>query len=175
MAVSVDMPMLVERLTALVSDGALRRRMGETGRRRAREDYDWSHIYRRYQALWDELSAIRVREYEGNRAYWDRAPRSAPGHRDPFEVFAGFPTRTLGPRARVERTETGSAEAYVALESDVLFSHWKIAPPIVEALFQRLAAGPATMTELQAVSTLDMALTAEVVGRLAKMNLVRPL
>jgi glycosyltransferase involved in cell wall biosynthesis len=175
MAVSVDMPMLVERLTALVSDGELRRRMGETGRRRARDDYDWAHIYRRYQALWDELTAIRTREYEANRAYWDRAPRSAPGHRDPFEVFAGFPTRTLGPKALVERTERGSAEAYLAFEADTLFSHWKVAPVIVEAIFQRLATGPATMAELQAVSTLDMALTVEVVGRLAKMNLVRPL
>ncbi len=174
MAVSVDAGMLADRLTALVSDPDLRRRLGETGRRRARSDYDWAIIYRRYQELWEELTAIRLRDYAADRSRWDAAPRAAAGHRDPFEAFAGFSTHVLQVDTRVELVGEASAEAYAALEADPLFSHWKVAPPIISGIFIRLAEGPATVGQLQAVSTLSMGLTVEVVARLLKMNLVRP-
>ena len=43
--VSIDRDALVARLTELVADSDLRRRMGAAGGARAREVFDWSHIY----------------------------------------------------------------------------------------------------------------------------------
>ena len=173
MAVSMDGAMLAERLTALASDPDLRRRLGDSGRRRVRADYDWAVIYRRYQELWDELTAIRLREYPSDRARWDAAPRAAPGHRDPFEAFAGFATHVLSADTCVARIGEASAEAYAALEADPLFSHWKVAPSVIGQIFGRLAKGPARIAELREVSGLTPGLAVEVVSRLAKMNLVR--
>lgn len=175
LAVSMDFPMLVDRLTKLIGDADLRRRLGAAGRERARTHYDWAQIYRRYQELWDELTAIRLREHPAKRAYWDAAPRSAPGHRDPFEAFAGFSTHAVGPATRVAPAPGASAAAYYALEGSALFSHWKVGPSVIEPLFARLADGEATVAELQPVAQLGLALTVEVVARLVKMNLVRPL
>jgi glycosyltransferase involved in cell wall biosynthesis len=175
LAVSMDFAMLVDRLTQLIGDPELRNRLGAAGRERARTQYDWAHIYRRYQELWDELTAIRLREYEARREEWDRAPRSAPGHRDPFAAFAGFSTRTLGPDSQVALAPGASAGAYLALEGSALFSHWKIGPQIIEPMFARLAESPATVAELRTVTRLTMSLTVEVVARLVKMNLVRAL
>ena len=175
LAVSMDFAMLVDRLTQLIGDPELRRRLGAAGRERARSQYDWAHIYRRYQDLWDELTAIRAREHEARRDYWDGAPRSAPGHRDPFAAFAGFSTRTLGPKSRVALAPGASASAYFALEVSPLFNHFKVGPTVIEPLFARLAEGQATVAELQAVSKLTAPLTVEIVSRLLKMNLVQAL
>jgi len=172
-AVSLDFAMLTDRLTRLVGDPELRRRLGAAGRERAVTLYDWPLIYRRYQELWDELQAIRARDYAAGRDHWDRAPRSVPGHRDPFEAFAGFSTTTLGPETRLAPTAAMSVERYLELQASPLFTHWKIDPVIVEAVFNRLAAGEATLAEVQAVSTLGMGFAVEVVARFVKMNLVR--
>jgi starch synthase len=90
LAVSVDIPACTEAYTAIANDGALRRRMGEAARARARAEFDWASIVRRYQALWAELAELR-------RA----APREAaptppnPRRADPFWLFAGYPSRLL--------------------------------------------------------------------------------
>lgn len=172
-AVSLDFAMLTDRLTKLVADPELRRRMGAAGRERAVSLYDWAHIYRRYQELWDELTAIRARDYPAQRDYWDRAPRSVPGHRDPFEAFAGFSTMALSPETVVAPTPAMSVDRYFELEGGPMFSHWKVDRVIVTAIFDRLAAGPTSLRDLQTVSTISMAFTVEVVARFVKMNLVR--
>jgi len=172
-AVSMDARMLADRLTRLVGDDELRRRMGAAGRERARTLYDWRHIYRRYQELWDELTAIRAREYPANQAYWNRAPRSAPGHQDPFRTFAGYATGVIGPQTRVEAAPGGSAQRYLLLENHGIFPHWKIGPDLVEMIFDRLAQGPATVAELAEASRTGQTAVIEVTARLAKMNLVR--
>ncbi|ACG76883.1 glycosyl transferase, group 1 [Phenylobacterium zucineum HLK1] len=173
LTVSVDFPQLVDRLGRLIDDPDLRRRMGEAGRERVRSTYDWSHVYRRYQELWDELDAIRTREAAAAPDYWARAPRNAPGQPDPFRVFAGFPTARIGPDTRVALAPGGSADAYLALEGHPVFPHWKVAPDIVRAAFARLAEGEASIAELSVATTLQPSLMVEVVGRFLKMNLVQ--
>ncbi|HTR12133.1 MAG TPA: glycosyltransferase family 4 protein, partial [Roseiarcus sp.] len=79
MTVSVDLDMLAARLISLVAGKELRRKMGEAGRQRARELFDWNVVYRRYQALWAELAEIR-RRAANNEAVQRRlklAPRNA--------------------------------------------------------------------------------------------------
>jgi starch synthase len=46
-----------ERLTRLLEDGALRRKLGEQGRKRAMEEWDWSEVARRVRDLYSELRA----------------------------------------------------------------------------------------------------------------------
>ena len=88
MLVAVDVAAAADRLGRLLGDPLLRRQMGEAGRQRAREVYDWRHIIRRYEALWAELAELRA-------AAPAIAHRAAlpPARLDPFRAFAGYASR----------------------------------------------------------------------------------
>jgi hypothetical protein len=67
--------------------------MGDTGRRRAREVFDWKVIIGQYEALWAKLSEMRqveARNLETLAHPW-------PARMDPFYAFASYPTATLMP------------------------------------------------------------------------------
>jgi starch synthase len=76
----------------LIGDAQLRRQMGEAGRQRAREFYDWTVIYRRYQNLWGELAERRRADPD---LYGAPLPLARPDRPDPFAAFAGYPTTRL--------------------------------------------------------------------------------
>jgi hypothetical protein len=76
-------------MSQLFRSPELRRRMGEAGRQRAREVFDWAAIIPRYEALWGELAAARA------AAAVARPPAAWPARPDPFEAFQAYPTRLL--------------------------------------------------------------------------------
>ncbi|WP_337189101.1 glycosyltransferase family 4 protein [Phenylobacterium sp.] len=87
---AVDVGRTADALTALFGDADLRARMGAAGRARAREVFDWRAVIPQYQALWAELSRRR-------RAAPPMPGLENPYRPDPFRMFAGYPTRALGP------------------------------------------------------------------------------
>lgn len=92
-ATAVDVAAAAEAFAALTADADLRRRMGEAGRRRARQAFDWRVVVRAYQDLWRDLENVRNRE----RAIAPLAPGRPPVplRADPFSMYAGHPTRTI--------------------------------------------------------------------------------
>lgn len=95
--VAVDIEAAAEALHRLVASQELRREMGEAGRNRAREIYDWRAIIPQYESLWKQLGEIR-KEKAGPlnqlRAPW-------PARADPFHAFANYPTGTLTPETQL--------------------------------------------------------------------------
>lgn len=90
--VAVDVEACTQAYARLIESPALRRQMGEAGRARAREAFDWSGIIRRYQTLWDELGERRRADAD----LWP--PRTSlvnPARPDPFATFASYPTHVL--------------------------------------------------------------------------------
>ena len=94
LAAMVDHEALHSALVTLISDSALRARMGASGQRRVRTDFDWSHILDRYAALCGTLAEIR------QKAVRDRM-ETAPNRPDPFALFSSYPTRQLSTRDRI--------------------------------------------------------------------------
>ncbi|MBR7621252.1 glycosyltransferase family 4 protein [Phenylobacterium sp. 20VBR1] len=95
----VDHAAAVAAISALVANPDLRRSMGESAARQARDHFDWSAIIPRYQALWAELAARRL-------AAQPEAPEMArivdnPRRLDPFEMFATYPTSLLTSETRL--------------------------------------------------------------------------
>jgi starch synthase len=90
--VAVDVRATADAFRRLTTDPDLRRRMGEAGRRRARENFDWKVIMAQYGELWAELSARRASA--PIRA--NLSKRRRPSRQDPFTLFAGYPTTTIG-------------------------------------------------------------------------------
>ncbi len=90
LAVVVDPRELRLALNALIEDPLLRRRMGQAGAVRAREQFDWQVVLPQYDTLAQEMAAIRERaDQNAERA------SSWPPREDPFRRFAHFPSATL--------------------------------------------------------------------------------
>jgi hypothetical protein len=97
--------------------------MGEAGRATARQDFDWTLVFARYQELWAELNARR-RSVEGDPdtlAWLMRAPPCAPELQDPFAVFGHYPTRVIAPDTRVTLAPGFSETGFAAINRHPLF------------------------------------------------------
>lgn len=97
---AVDIDAAATAYERLVREPGLRRAMGEAGRRRAREVFDWSVVIAAYQELWAELA--RIRQAPGG----ETAPPAAeapllPQRPDPFSAFRGFPSAALAGGSRL--------------------------------------------------------------------------
>lgn len=95
---AVDIDAATAAFTQLFASRELCRRMGDAGRTRAREVYDWRQIIPRYQALWAELAARRQAAPANSEA-----PRYWPARQDPFALFAAYPTLQVTPNVRLAR------------------------------------------------------------------------
>ena len=133
-------------IKALVASPDLRRRMGEAGRRRVREEFDWRVVAPRYRALTEELGAIRARAGQRARGVY-------PIGGDPFCDFAGFASEVLADELSV-RPIAGDPLAIVAraerIELDMFASGWRGTPVETRAILADLAEGGATVGELLA-------------------------
>ncbi|MCZ4340359.1 glycosyltransferase family 4 protein [Sphingomonadaceae bacterium G21617-S1] len=172
--VSVDMAQLVDRLAALVADPALRRSMGAAGRERVVAEYDWSVIYPRYRALWQELESIRTHESAtAVTAEWlKRAPRAHPAHDDPFRRFASYPSHMITLDTPVRAAPGASRAAYDALTGRLMFGFWKLEAGLAERVIVAAQAGPRPLSDIAREAGLDARLAIEQIARLAKMNLL---
>lgn len=89
---AVDIAECADAFFRLFTSESLRRSMGGSGKKRAREVFDWRHIVRAYQELWHELGERR------RLAEVPRRPAGQPAdplREDPFALFATYPTRQL--------------------------------------------------------------------------------
>jgi glycosyltransferase involved in cell wall biosynthesis len=168
---SVDPRRLDERLTALVENADLRRRQGEAGRERARREFDWTVVYGRYQALWDELGEIRLRSANDPRLNLAQAPRCAPARPDPFAAFGCYPTHQLTPATRVRAAPGAHAATYEAMTAQPMFTHWREASDVIARTLEAAGEGLA-IADLAARLEQPVRLVVERLSRLAKMELV---
>ena len=144
---AVNVGRAAEALTALIGSPDLRRRMGDAGRRRIRDTFDWKVVAPQYVALGQELNAIRARDA--------RPGGSGAGHPvrgDPFRDFRGFATTVLTPDTRL-RLRAGSGvddvrrSASVAL--DQFGSNWRGNQDEAERIVETLADGrPRSVREI---------------------------
>ncbi len=137
---AVDIQAAGDAVARLANDPELRRRLGQAGRRRARERYDGRVIVAAHQALWEELAALR-----------QSLPETAPdltGHPlrpDPFALFAGFPTTRMAADTVLRLAEGADATALRALRHIAVLNPLPTLLPDEEALaavLERLRAGP---------------------------------
>ncbi|MDX2307428.1 MAG: glycosyltransferase [Hyphomicrobium sp.] len=169
--VSVDREELVARLTELVSDEDLRRRLGAAGRERAKSEFDWSHIYARYRALYDELAERRT---SPSAAAFSRAPKSSPAFLDPTITFGHYASAHIA-----ETTEVTAAiprrEGYAELTRHALYGYLPEILPredMVAALVASLVSNPATVAQLAVRLGIETPAVVSAVAILAKMGLV---
>ncbi|MCX5875958.1 MAG: glycosyltransferase family 4 protein [Deltaproteobacteria bacterium] len=91
--VAVDVEATAQAFVRLFASADLRKQMGEAGRKRAREVYDWSVIIPQYESLWDQLTETR----KAQASNLNPSLHPWPARMDPFHAFASYPTKTLTP------------------------------------------------------------------------------
>ena len=171
-SVSVDTEMLVSRLTELVLNQDLRRRLGAAGQERARRTFDWSVVYRQYQQLWANLDARRRAGTREEAAWLARAPRSQAGALGPFDTFAAYPTAQIGSATLVIGAADASMARFHALTKHRMLALWNPQPDLVERILATLEEGPTTVQRLSGRLELAQGIVIEAVARLAKLRLL---
>ena len=89
--ISVDIEETAKAFERLFLSSELRIRMGEDGRKRAKENYDWSVIISKYEDLWKQLNEIRIQ----NASKIHPLKHPWPGRIDPFYAFSSYPTEQI--------------------------------------------------------------------------------
>lgn len=86
--VAIDIDKAAQAFIELIESPEKCKTMGEKGRKRAMEVYDWSVIIPQYEALWRDLETLRL-------AQSDNQPHVWPARLDPFYGFEQYPTQAL--------------------------------------------------------------------------------
>ena len=152
--VAVDVPAAADAFVRLFESPEQRRQMGEAGRQRAREVYDWAAIIPQYESLWAQLG-------EARRAQSSGLPPLAhpwPARMDPFHAFAAYPTHTLTPQTMLALADpaAGAAAASARVAADralAMVDFAKVVLPSaaeIGAVLEAAAAGPRPAGELVA-------------------------
>jgi glycosyltransferase involved in cell wall biosynthesis len=98
-------------LLRLCRNKELRRTMGMAGRKRAVAEFDWSHVIRRYEDMWQEQDQHRQSFFEAKH---QTSLLPSPAAYPPFDVtFRGYPTKWLNDNTTV----VAAADAVVQLSS----------------------------------------------------------
>lgn len=175
--ISVDLGLLVDRLSELIENPELRQTMGSAGKARVRAEFDWVRIYKRYQALYGELAVIRAdaAKSEAMAKRLKEAPASASGRLDPYRLFGHYATATIGPATVVSLRPGASVQAYSAICKHGLYSYlpeYLPAEKAVGTLLAALEAGPLTVEQVAAALKVDAAHVFYAVSILAKFGIV---
>lgn len=149
--VSVQTEAATKAFRHLFSFPELRRRMGDAGRDRVSQHFDWKAILPRYQQLWQELSERRLADSEP-------VPRHPgwPARMDPFTAFEAYPSTVLSHEMPLALVDTDVAAALQRLDALLSFSMVAYAAPILssrqelEELLRSAAQGAMPARELVA-------------------------
>jgi hypothetical protein len=174
--VAVDVDATESAFTKLFASPHLRKQMGEAGRQRAREIYDWSVIIPQYEALWEKLAEIRNEQAQAFKP----SAHPWPARMDPFALFAGYPTSLLTPQtvigvmnadvhALLKRVSDYRQLAMVNFAKEVLPAEAE-----VRAVLNLAASGPRSAVELiQSISTERQPFVFRALVWLVKLGILR--
>ena len=148
---AVDVEAVEAAFRKLLEDPALARRMGEAGRQRATQTFDWSVVMTRYLDLWQRLAELRrhTDDFHGPNPL-----KCSPDRLDPFRLFAGYASRTLTPEARLRLRERPDRVRFESVRNLAVHRYAvAVLPdwPLVETLLEALEASPGlTVSEVLA-------------------------
>ena len=150
--VSVDIEATSQAFIQLFESSELRQRMGEAGKQRAQQLYDWRVIIAQYEALWQEQTRLRLAAQSSNQSALP--PHAWPARMDPFFAFEFYPTQTLKPASMLALADLSAQEAMQRVnqyKSLAMVNFAKLVLPSDEEVAQLLstaAKGPCSAQEL---------------------------
>jgi glycosyltransferase involved in cell wall biosynthesis len=107
--VSVDIEATAQAFVQLFESAELRQQMGQAGKQRAQQLYDWRAIIAQYEALWQEQTQLRLAAQTAKQG--TALQHAWPARIDPFFAFESYPTQTLKPTSMLALTDLSVPEA----------------------------------------------------------------
>ena len=98
-SIAVDLPRLVSAIKTICEKNEIRKAMGEAGKKRASQSFDWSKIIKEYDSLWEELKSRRKKGIELMPLLDGQSFH--PSRQDPFLMYKEFPTINLSLKGRI--------------------------------------------------------------------------
>lgn len=108
MNTAVDVDACAEAFIKLIDNPQLRQQMGENGKARAREVYDWAVVIKAYEQLWEELTEIRTKTKAS--VPWRSGKPLYPLCDDPSRIYAHYPTKILNKEQKITLGSLAGAE-----------------------------------------------------------------
>lgn len=176
MQIAVDVEATAQAFVKLFTSAELRRQMGEAGRQRAREVYDWAAIIPQYESLWSQLNELRKAQAPALKPL----THPWPARLDPFHAFASYPTQTLIPQTvlglvdadvatAIRRVNSYLQLAMVNFAKDMLPTHGE-----VESVLGTAASAPKPASELiQHISVERQAFVFRALAWLVKLGVLK--
>ena len=110
--VAVDVQATAAAFEKLFTNPELRRQMGEAGRQRAAQVYDWKPIIGQYEALWAQQTELRLAaKADSEKSGIKPLAHPWPARMDPFHAFANYPTQALTPQTRLALVDADAETA----------------------------------------------------------------
>jgi len=110
--VAVDVEATALAFIELFNSAELRQRMGEAGRLRARQRFDWEVIIGQYENLWQQLEIFRMTQAPNLQTL----AHPWPARMDPFHAFSAYPTQVLSPQTLLVLVDVCPEDALRRLE-----------------------------------------------------------
>ena len=107
--VSVDIEATAQAFVQLFKSAELRKQMGQAGKQRAQQLYDWRAIIAEYEALWQEQTQLRLAAQTAKQG--TALQHVWPARIDPFFAFESYSTQTLKPTSMLALTDSSIPEA----------------------------------------------------------------
>lgn len=174
--VAVDVDATAQAFTRLFASPELRKQMGEAGRQRAREVYDWVAIIPQYEALWAQLGEIR----KAQAPSLNPLPHPWPARMDPFHAFASYPTKTLTPETVLGLVDADleiAARRLTEYRALAMVNFAKMVLPSeaeVQAVLNAAASGPkAAAVLIQTIPAERQAFVFRTLGWLVKLGILK--
>ena len=174
--VSVDIDAAALAFSRLFASPALRRKMGDAGRQRARAAYDWSVIIPIYESLW--AAQAELRQVNGSRLKSLAVPW--PARMEPFTGFASYPSGILRTDTLLALADESAREgiARMALYKNLAmvdFARYLLPSDVhVKALLEVLEQEPRTVDHLtKAIGDIGASQVERMIAWLLKMGIVR--
>jgi alpha-maltose-1-phosphate synthase len=115
---SIDIPATAAAITKLIEDPELRKKMGENGRRRAREIYDWQVVIRSYERLWEELAIARNVAGMSVPVLNNKSPH--PLCDDPLRIYNHYPSEIIDLTTVITIGEMATPEKLALVRQDAM-------------------------------------------------------
>ena len=173
--VAVDIEAASNAFVRLFQSPELRAQMGEAGRERARQVYDWAAIIPQYESLWTQLGEIRAAQANTLKPL----AHPWPARMDPFDAFTRYPTQALKPEtvlALVDANPDAAMQRVEAYRKLAMVNFAKIVLPTdaeVRLILHAVLTPQAALTLIQAVPAERQAFVFRALVWLVKLGVLR--
>jgi starch synthase len=158
--IAVDIDATAQAFIQLFSSDQLRQAMGEEGRKRATQEFDWKIIIPRYENLWAELNQLRNVEFDKTNSVINK-PASWPARMDPFESFASYPSFNATEKTRFKLADENqhiALDRYKSFLNLAMVNYAKYLIPTqdeISKILSYLTSGSKSMAEVAALFSND--------------------